>query len=138
MGATENVAKLKDAYRRWHETKGGSDQVWLDLMADDIKIRSIAAGAAPLEFTKKMSAKSQMQEYFAGLRRDWEMKYYTTDFFIAEGDRVAVQCMISFMFKSTGKVMVTPKADFWTFKDGKAIAFYEYYDTAALIEATKP
>jgi hypothetical protein len=41
----ENVAKLKDAYRQWHETKGGSVKLWLDLMADHVRVRSLAAGA---------------------------------------------------------------------------------------------
>jgi hypothetical protein len=41
----ENVTKLKDAYRQWHETKGGSVKVWLDMMVDDVKVRSLAAGA---------------------------------------------------------------------------------------------
>ena len=26
-----------------------------------------------------------------------------------------------------------PKVDFWQFEDGKAVAFFEYYDTAGLI-----
>ena len=29
----------------------------------------------------------------------------------------------------------TPKADFWTFRDGKIVEFYELYDTAALLAA---
>jgi ketosteroid isomerase-like protein len=32
----------------------------------------------------------------------------------------------------------TPKADFWTFRNGKAVEFHEFYDTAALIAAAKP
>jgi uncharacterized protein len=31
----------------------------------------------------------------------------------------------------------TPKADFWTFRDGKVVEFHEFYDTAALIAAGK-
>ena len=138
MGTADNVAKLADAYRQWHETKGQSAEVWLDLMADDIKIRSLAEGKQPVEFTKKTSGKARMRDYFTGLARDWEMEYYRPDFFIAEGDRVAVQCVMSWKFKKTGKPFESAKADVWTFKDGKAIAFYEYYDTAAVFEATQP
>ncbi|MHC2867436.1 ketosteroid isomerase-like protein [Bradyrhizobium diazoefficiens] len=29
----------------------------------------------------------------------------------------------------------TPKLDFWRFKDGKAIEFYEYFDTACVVAA---
>jgi len=42
----ENVARLNDAYRQWHESKGGSVQTWLDLMADDVSVRSLANGGA--------------------------------------------------------------------------------------------
>jgi ketosteroid isomerase-like protein len=31
--------------------------------------------------------------------------------------------------------METPKIDFWRFKDGKAIEFYEYFDTACVAAA---
>jgi len=37
--------------------------------------------------------------------------------------------------KRTGKVADTPKVDFWRFRDGKAVEFYEYYDTAAVFAA---
>jgi ketosteroid isomerase-like protein len=37
--------------------------------------------------------------------------------------------------KRTGKICEMPKADYWTFKNGKAVAIYEYYDTAKLIAA---
>jgi uncharacterized protein len=32
--------------------------------------------------------------------------------------------------KATGKVVSTPKADSWRFANGKAVEFYEYFDTA--------
>jgi ketosteroid isomerase-like protein len=32
--------------------------------------------------------------------------------------------------------VATSKADSWRFADGKAIEFYEYYDTAQLRDAT--
>src|SRR5438094_115563 len=36
MGSSsDNVAKLKAAYREWHESKGGSVKAWLDLMVKD-------------------------------------------------------------------------------------------------------
>ena len=140
MGAAENVAKLKDAYRQWHETKGRSEKVWLDLMADDITIMSLAQGRPErVAFTGQTlgkSGKTQMQEYFAGLRSDWEMNWYRVLSYIAEGDRVAVQCDISWTFKQHDQTFETLKADFWTFRDGKAVEFSEYYDTAALFAAT--
>ena len=43
--SSDNVAKLKAAYREWHESKGGSVKAWLDLMVDDVRCFSLAAGA---------------------------------------------------------------------------------------------
>jgi hypothetical protein len=66
----ENVEKLKDAYRQWHETKGGSVKVWLDMMADDVKVRSLAAGAPEAPFTAKINSKEQFKQYFESLLAD--------------------------------------------------------------------
>jgi hypothetical protein len=52
MGSpSDNVAKLENAYRQWHESKGGSGEAWLDLMADDVRCSSLAARAPQAEFT---------------------------------------------------------------------------------------
>ena len=37
----------------------------------------------------------------------------------------------------TGRRAETPKVDVWRFPDGKAVEFFEYYDTAKLAEAAK-
>ncbi len=65
------------------------------------------------------------------------MIHYKTDHFIAEGDNIAVRGSTAWRNRKTGKVCDTPKADFWTFRDGKVVEFHEYYDTAALIAAAK-
>ena len=53
----------------------------------------------------------------------------------AEGDRVVMLGRCSWRFKRTGKVVSTPKADSWRFADGKAVEFYEYFDTAGMRDA---
>ena len=139
MGSSsDNVAKLKTAYRQWHESKGGSVKGWLDLMVDDVRCYSLAAGAPEAAFTAPIVSKKDFERYFKGLLADWEMVHYKTDQFIAEGERVAVRGSTAWMNRKTGPVVDTPKADFWTFRDGKAVEFHEFYDTAALIAAAKP
>ena len=49
----QNVAILKDAYQRWHDTKAGSVDHWLSLMTDDVQFRSLAAGAEAMAFTRE-------------------------------------------------------------------------------------
>ena len=133
----QNVVTLKHAYRRWHETKGGSVQIWLDLVADDVRIRSLAGGAPGAEFTREVRSKEGFRQYFTGLLADWEMIHYTTDEFIADGDRVAVRGSTAWRHRKTGRVIETPKADFFTFRDGKIVDFHEFYDTAAMMAALK-
>jgi ketosteroid isomerase-like protein len=134
-----NVTVLKEAYRQWHETKGGSVDHWLTLMTDDVKFRSLAEGTKPMEFTCTSSCKSDVQRYFAGLTEDWQMNYYRMDEYIAQGDRVVALGSCSFKHKKTGKILETPKADFHKFRDGKICEFFELYDTAqALGVATAP
>jgi len=136
--ASDNVAKLKHLYRQWHDSKGASVKAWLDLMADDVRCYSIAAGPPEAEFTAPINSKKDFERYFKGLLDDWEMIHYTTNEFIAEGERVAVRGSTAWRNRKTGKLVDTPKADFWTFRDGKAVEFHEFYDTAALIAAAKP
>ena len=139
MGTSaDNVARLKEAYRRWHDSKGESVKVWLDMMADDVKVRSLAAGAPAAPFTSKINSKEQFRRYFEGLLADWQMISYTTGHFIAEDDRVAMLGRTAWRHRKTGNVVDTPKADFWIFRDGQIVEFYEFYDTAALAAAAQP
>ena len=134
----QNVAILKEAYRQWHDTRGASVKVWLDLMADDVKVRSLADGKPAASFTTASNSKEQFKRYFDGLLAEWDMIHYKTDQFIAEGDRVAMLGSTAWRNRRTGREVNTPKADFWTFRDGKIVAFYERYDTAALVAAAQP
>ena len=135
---SDTVAKLKDAYGKWHKSKGGSVQAWLDLMVDDVKCFSLAGGAPGAEFTAKIHSKKDFERYFEGLVADWEMIHYTTNHFIVEGDNVAVRGSTAWKNRETGKKVETPKADFWTFSNDKVVEFHEYYDTAALFAAATP
>jgi ketosteroid isomerase-like protein len=41
----------------------------------------------------------------------------------------------SWRAKASGKVVSTPKADVWRFANGKAVEFYEFFDTAQVVAA---
>ncbi len=128
-----NVELLKDAYKRWHDSKGGSLDHFMSIVADDIKFRSIARGAAPLAFTQPVNRKDELRGYFDGLLGDFNMNHYTVHDYVADGDIVFVRCATSWTNKRTGKTFETPKADFWRFRDGKVVEFYEFYDTAQVM-----
>jgi uncharacterized protein len=45
-----NVELLKDAYSRWHDSKGASVDHWFTLVDHNIKFGSLARGAPPVAF----------------------------------------------------------------------------------------
>ena len=137
MSSADNLAKLKEAYQLWDETKAGSVEHWMDLLDDSVKFRSLAHGSPGMEFSQDRSSKAEVVGYMEGLAADWDMLHYTTDQFIADGDWVAVLGRCGWRNKHTDKEIQTPKADFWRFKDGKIVAFYEFYDTAQVMAAVQ-
>jgi hypothetical protein len=134
---SDNLDRLKAAYQTWHDTKGGSVGNWLDLMTDDVRCYSLAAGAPAAEFTAPISSKRDFERYFQGLLADWEMIYYKTEQFLVDGDSIAVRGSTAWRNRKTGRVVETPKADFVTFRDGKVVELHEFYDTAAMMAAAK-
>jgi ketosteroid isomerase-like protein len=132
---TDNVALLKRCYQKWSDSRGASVDDWMSICAEDIKFGSIAEGPAKVEYLNAYSRRETLAAYFDGLKRDWEMIEYVAEHFIAQGDRVVMLGRCSWRFKKTGKVVSTPKADSWRFANGKAVEFYEYYDTAKLRDA---
>ncbi len=133
---TENIETLKRCYTRWHDTKGGSVGDWMDILADEIDFRSLAMGRTETSaFTVPRSSKADVEGYFEGLLGQWSMIHYTVDDYVADGDKVCVIGSTAWTNKATGKTVDTPKVDVWRFKDGKAVGFFEFYDTAALMEA---
>ena len=134
----QHVTLLKKAYRRWHASKGKDTAVWLELMADNVRVRSLAEGKPEAAFAIAVKSRREFQQYFDHLTRDWEMVHYTMGTFIAQGNHVAMLGSTSWTNRRTGRRVDTMKADFWTFRRGKAVEFTELYDTAALIAAATP
>jgi ketosteroid isomerase-like protein len=126
-----NVEILKQAYQRWHDTRGGSADHWMSICADNIAFGSIAQGAVQgAHYLTAYQNRDALKDYFTGLSRDWEMIEYVAEHFVAQGDRVVMLGRCAWRYKKNGKVVSTPKADSWRFADGKAVEFYEYFDTA--------
>jgi hypothetical protein len=132
-----NVAALREAYRLWNESKGGSVDFWLSLLSPEINFGSLAQGRVDsIAFTRTRRSRDEVASYLRELTREWSMIDYEVKEFVAQGSRVVAVGRTSWRNKRTEKVADSPKVDVWRFDDaGKAIEYYEYYDTAALIEA---
>ena len=106
------------------------------IFADNFKFGSIAQGGHGAPYLKSYQSRDPRAIFRRSASSDWDMLEYTTDHFIAQDDRVVMIGHCSWRNKRTGKVVSTPKADSWRFADGKAVEFYEFYDTAQLSAAT--
>ena len=126
-----NVETLKAAYKHWSDSKGKSGDEWLKIMADRFTFGSLAQGAPEgAKYLTAYDSHNALKEYFAGITRDWEMVEYVPEHYVAQGDRVVMLGRCAWRYKKTGKVVSSPKVDSWRFANGKAVEFYEYYDTA--------
>jgi uncharacterized protein len=134
----DNVAILRDAYRRWSDQKGQDLNAMMDIVADDVSLRSLADGAPDVGFTKRRSGKAEVLGYLQGLTSGWEMLSFDVDEYVAQGDRVVAIGRTAWRNKKTGKVADTPKIDLWRFRNGKAVEFAEFYDTANVLAAAQP
>lgn len=130
-----NVAILTEAYRRWSDSRGASAGHWMSICDPNIRFGSIAEPLQAVAYMADYRSRDELGQYFAGLTRDWEMIEYRVDHFVAQGDRVVMLGHCSWRAKQNGKVVATPKADSWRFADGKAVEFYEYFDTAQVAQA---
>jgi ketosteroid isomerase-like protein len=130
-----NVELLRKAYGLWSETRGGSSDHWLEICADRIAFGSLAHGPAATPYMAAFQRRDELKEYFAGLAHDWEMMEFEVEHFVAQGDRVVMLGRCAWRFRKTDKVVWTQKADSWRFADGKAVEFFEFYDTAQVLAA---
>ncbi|MBZ6077555.1 nuclear transport factor 2 family protein [Microvirga puerhi] len=131
----QNVAQLRKAYAQWSEGKGADCACWMDVLADDASLGSLANGAPEMAFTAPRKSRDEIQGYLEGLTRDWEMLTYDMNDYIADDDRVVVIGRVKWRHRTTGKIADTPKVDVRRFRDGKAIDFVEFFDTAACFAA---
>jgi ketosteroid isomerase-like protein len=130
-----NVTLLKQAYKSWKDTQGGSVDEWMNICSDNIKFGSLAQAPAGAHYLTAYDTRHALKEYFNGIERDWEMIDYVAEDFVAQGDRVVMLGHCSWRNKKTGKMYETKKAASWRFANGKAIEYFEFYDTAGIVAA---
>ncbi|MDR3636997.1 MAG: nuclear transport factor 2 family protein [Isosphaeraceae bacterium] len=133
-----NVDKLRRAYQMWFETRGKSTAVWLEMLAPDVVLQSLASGDPAMKFSATRRGRIEAEQYFAELAEQWEMLEFHAEEFIAERDRVVMLGRCAWRFRATGKTVESPIAHIWRFHNGQAIEFFEFYDTARAFAAAVP
>jgi ketosteroid isomerase-like protein len=132
---TSPVERLKRAYAAWSESKGLSADQWMDLLADEIEMRSVLSPDLPDDFAAVRQSRAAAIEYFETLARDWEMIAFDCDRFIADEDDVVMVGRCAWRNRATGRIVDTPKVDIWHFEKGRAVTFLEMFDSLAFMRA---
>jgi uncharacterized protein len=126
---------LKAAYKAWNETKGTSVDTWLALMAEEIDFRSLANGLIDIPWTRTRTSRSEVGDYLQSLTSTFGMNHFTVDRYVCQGDTVVAIGSTAWHHLGSGKSFDTPIVNVWRFKEGKAISFFEYFDTARVAQA---
>jgi len=131
-----NVAMLKEAYKCWSDNKGTCADHWIEICDPNIKFGSLMEAAVPpVKYLTAYSSRDKLRDYFGELTKDWEMMNYVVDHFVAQGDRVVMLGHCKWRHRTQDVEVDTPKADSWRIVNGKAVEFFEYYDTAKVLSA---
>ena len=138
MALENEKALLKGAYEAWAKSKGSDQAAWLDLMAPEVELFTLAGGAAGLPENGTVTTREGMVGYLNAVTDGMAMEFMTVETMVAEGDTVFALLNTSWTNKATGKPFRSPVVTRWRFRDGKIVAYAEYYDTAAIIAAASP
>ncbi len=130
-----NAGRVRDAYRQWHETKGGSVDAWLEICDPQITFISSGAGNKGFEFAEPCSCLDDVRRYFSQLDQDWEMLHFTVDNIIGDGDDVVMHGSTAWRHRKTGLEFEVLKADVWKFKQDKAVQIIEHFDAGPATRA---
>jgi ketosteroid isomerase-like protein len=127
--------QLKSAYDNWRRTKGGNLDEVLNLFDDQIEMHSVLEPGVKHELARVQTSREDTRKYFRELLDNWEMIDFPTEKVLAEGDTVVWIGRCHWKNKQDGKELDTPKIDVWTFRNGKAVRFFEMFDSLGFARA---
>ncbi|MFN3726320.1 MAG: nuclear transport factor 2 family protein [Allosphingosinicella sp.] len=123
------INQVADAYRTWRESRGSNVDEVIDMMADEVEMRSVLDPGLPDDLAADRKTREEARQYFEVLSRDWEMIDYPQEKIVANGDTVVWIGRCHWRHKASGREINSPKVDIWTFRDGKAVKFMEMFDS---------
>ena len=107
----------------------------LGLFDDQIEMHSVLEPDVQHELARVQRSREDARNYFKALFDDWEMLDFPTEKIVADGDTVVWIGRCSWRNKHDGKAIDTPKIDVWTFRNGKAVRFFEMFDSLGFARA---
>ncbi len=126
---TSNAGRVRAAYERWQDSRGGDSDPFMAMLDEDFEMASVLDPPELHEMACDRQGLDRVRDYFAALADDWEMIDFPTEQLVEQGDTVVWIGRCSWRNRHTGAVVATPKIDVWTFREGKAVRMFEMFDT---------
>lgn len=95
------------------------------------------AGASDLPTAGTRRGHAQVREFFGLLGELIDFEHFEPRTFIADGDRVVVLGLDRFKVKGAAKTLSEEWCHVFTIRNGKIVAFQEFFDTAAFAAELK-
>jgi len=128
-GTTSNAARVRAAYEQWHISRGRDPVPFFALADDGIEMGSVLDPPELNNLARCHRGIQRMRDYFTALAAEWEMIEFPTEQVVEQGDTVVWIGRCVWRNRHTGVTVATPKVDIWTFREGKAVRFFEMFDT---------
>jgi ketosteroid isomerase-like protein len=130
MSEQDNIAVAQQAYNNF---KTGNIQALLALLSDNIEWQ--LPEVENVSFTGKRTGRAAVGEFFASVAANQDVLQFEPRDFIAQGDRVVSLGDYEWRVKDTGREFASDFAHVFTIRDGKVVAFKEYFDSAVVAAA---
>ena len=132
MQSNSNV----EIVRRGYEAFGRGDlETLMSLFAEDITWTT--PGPPELPTSGRRRGHQEVAGFFQTLNMHFQIDQFTPRQFIAEGDKVVVTGDELARSRRTGRPITVEWCHIFELRDGKVVAFNEYFDTWAAVEAMR-
>ncbi len=121
-----------EVIRRGYDAFGHGDIETLLSLFDE-QIEWVTPGPPELKTSGRRTGRQAVGEFFGTVNEIFEIQRFEPKEFIAQGDRVIVFGDESAAVRATGKVLDNVWVHSFTLRDGKVVAFQEYFDSAAIV-----
>lgn len=123
-----------DVVRRGYDAFGRGDiNALLDLF--DEQIRWVTPGPPELATSGRRTGRQEVAAFFGSVNEVFDIQRFEPKEFIAQGDRVVVFGDETSRVRATGKTLELDWVHTFTLRNGKVVAFQEFFDTAAVVAA---
>ena len=131
------VEQLRAAYAEWSDTHAASPDAFLALMSEEVALGSVIDRYTGDAMAERFHSLDGARAYLSAITDNWEMLEHETEQTVAEGDTIVWIGRCRWRNRASGAEVATPLVDIWRFDErGKAVSFYEIYDSLAFAQAT--